>query len=108
MRQRFHSKNDFDAVAAKKSLTNCTYLEDSGCMIDGVTFWGSPWQPEFFGWAFNLPRGDECHKMWKKVPTGIKVLLTHGPPIGHGDLCMDGARAGCVNLLQEIQNRIKP
>src|SRR4026209_1936411 len=33
------------------------YLQDASIEIDGVTFWGSPWQPEFNAWAFNLPRG---------------------------------------------------
>ena len=39
---------------------------------------------------------------------GIDVLVTHGPPIGHGDECEGGHRAGCVDLLAEVQNRIKP
>jgi hypothetical protein len=29
-------------------------------------------------------------------------------PTGHGDECKGGHRAGCVDLLLEIQNRIKP
>jgi len=33
------------------------YLFDSEVVIDGVKFYGSPWQPEFYDWAFNLPRG---------------------------------------------------
>src|SRR5690349_12129486 len=33
------------------------YLEDSGTQIDGVAFWGSPWQPRYRNWAFNLDRG---------------------------------------------------
>jgi hypothetical protein len=32
------------------------YLEDSGSTIDGITFWGSPWQPEFNEWAFRRVR----------------------------------------------------
>src|SRR5437868_2684228 len=31
------------------------YLEDSGATIAGVRYWGSPWQPEYNDWAFNLP-----------------------------------------------------
>lgn len=31
---------------AERALgTGITYLEDSGVTIEGVTFWGSPWQP---------------------------------------------------------------
>lgn len=31
-----------------------------------------------------------------------------GPPYGHGDLCADGLRAGCEDLLEEVQERIRP
>jgi hypothetical protein len=33
----------------------------------------------------------------------VDVLVTHGPPLGHGDLCSNGVRAGCVQLLLTIQ-----
>lgn len=49
-------------------LTNCTYLEDSEVNINGVRIWGSPWQPEFGGWGFNVPRGKEILKKWNKIP----------------------------------------
>ena len=28
--------------------------------------------------------------------------------LGHGDLCKHGGRAGCVNLLLTIQQRVRP
>ncbi|XVQ09420.1 metallophosphoesterase [Spirillospora sp. CA-255316] len=40
------------AVLADRGIR---YLQDSGTEVAGVTFWGSPWQPEFNDWAFN------CH-----------------------------------------------
>jgi hypothetical protein len=42
---------------ARFLLTNATYLENTGVTIDGVTFWGSPYTPEFLAWAFMYPRG---------------------------------------------------
>merc|ERR1712000_681703 len=45
---------------------------------------------------------------WANIPPKVEVLLTHTPPIGHGDLCSTGVRAGCVELLSEVQQRIKP
>lgn len=65
-------------------------------------------QPEFGQWAFNLPRGEECLKMWNKIPIDTDVLLTHTPPLGHGDLACSGVRAGCVELLSAVQRRVKP
>lgn len=42
------------------------------------------------------------------IPEDTDILITHGPPIGHGDLCRSGLRAGCVELLSTVQNRVKP
>lgn len=83
-----------------------TYLQDAEVTIDGVRFWGSPWQPEFFGWAFNLPRGEPLAAKWALVPEGIDVLVTHGPPRGYGDLVQRG-REGCDDLLVAL-DRIRP
>jgi len=59
------------------------YLEDGGAIIEGVRFYGSPWQPEFCGWAFNLTRdGEALGKAWAKIPERLDVLVTHGPPFG--------------------------
>jgi hypothetical protein len=87
---------------------NVIYLEDSGATLHGITIYGSPWQPEFYDWAFNLPRGKPCRDVWEKIPDGTEVLITHGPPLGHGDLCSSGDRAGCYDLLNIIQQRVKP
>lgn len=56
------------------------YLEDSEITIDGIKFYGSPWQPWFGGWAFNLRRGEEIARKWAQIPDDTDVLITHGPP----------------------------
>lgn len=71
---------------AKSILKKITYVEDEAVVIDGVKFYGSPWQPEFCGWAFNLPRkGDQLKARWDAIPNDTDVLITHGPPWGHLD-----------------------
>ncbi|XP_018578376.1 metallophosphoesterase domain-containing protein 1 [Anoplophora glabripennis] len=92
----------------RQYLTNCIYLEDSGVELYGIKIYGSPWQPEFGNWAFNLPRGQECLSKWNLIPDDTDVLVTHTPPLGHGDLVCSGVRAGCVELLHSVQNRVKP
>lgn len=62
-RQRARSVVPLMARAGQASLTNCTYLEDSGTVIEGIRFYGSPWQPEFFGWAFNAKRGGDIDRV---------------------------------------------
>jgi Icc-related predicted phosphoesterase len=82
---------------------NITYLEDEAVTLGGVKFYGSPWQPKFYDWAFNLPRGGEKLKIrWAGIPDDTNVLITHGPPKGIGDLVPRGERTGCEHLLARV------
>jgi predicted phosphohydrolase len=84
-----------------------TYLQDSEVTINGIRFWGSPWQPEFNNWAFNLPRGKPLEDKWALIPTGIHVLITHGPPYGIGDWSGEPIRQGCEELMKAVR-RVRP
>ena len=84
------------------------YLEDASVQLYGYNFYGSPWQPEYGGWAFNVERGRECMAKWNAIPADTDVLITHGPPVGHGDLAQECIRAGCVDLLNTVEQRVKP
>jgi len=84
------------------------YLEDSGCEIDGVKFWGSPYTPYFCDWAFDYQlRNGFMH--WDKIPVDTDVLITHGPPYGCLDQMIPGAteRLGCIEL-KNIIDKIAP
>ena len=96
-----------DREASEPLLTNCTYLHDSAVTALGIRFWGSPWQPWFFNWAFNLQRGEEIRQKWDLIPADTDVLITHGPPRGHGDRTQGGELVGCRDLLDAIE-RIRP
>jgi Icc-related predicted phosphoesterase len=87
---------------ARNLMTSATCLIDEGIEIDGVKIWGSPWQPEFHAWAFNLPRGRKLKEAWDKIPDDSDIVITHGPPRGILDLCSDGAREGCDDLRDRI------
>jgi Icc-related predicted phosphoesterase len=86
-----------------------TYLQDSFTIIDGIKIYGSPWQPEFFNWAFNLPRGGEdLREKWFWIPNDTDILITHGPPKGYGDYVhRDNLNVGCELLLERIKE-VKP
>jgi Icc-related predicted phosphoesterase len=92
---------------SRAALTNAHYLQDDGIEIEGMTFYGSPWQPEFLNLAFNLPRGEPLRRKWRKIPPDTNVLITHGPPYGIGDKTFDGHHVGCEDLLVRVQT-IKP
>ncbi|MDD5656113.1 MAG: metallophosphatase domain-containing protein [Elusimicrobia bacterium] len=84
------------------------YLQDSEARVGRLRVWGSPWQPWFMDWAFNLKRGTELKAKWDLIPDGVDILLTHGPPRGFGDLTRRGPRAGCRELLQAVAKRVRP
>lgn len=86
-----------------------TYLQDSYTIIDGVKIYGSPWQPEFFNWAFNLPRGgNNLREKWSGIPDDTNILITHGPPNGYLDYSFHGnERVGCELLLERVKE-VKP
>ena len=101
----FFQQNDL----AAKWLRNAGihYLQDQEVTIEGLRIWGSPWQPEFHGWAFNLPRNEPLKAKWDLIPSGIDILVTHGPPFGLGDRTQGGEQVGCNELLGAL-DRVQP
>lgn len=89
------------------------YLQDDLLMVGEdyekmVKIWGSPWQPKFHNWAFNLPRGEKIMEMWNLIPNDVDILVTHGPAFGKLDYVpYNGLNVGCEDLLTKIQE-IKP
>lgn len=116
--------------------SHLTYLEDKAITIcpdgsqligtgfypesSGITIYGSPWQPNFNNWAFNLPRGNPLKEKWDMIPKGIDILMTHGPPynildgVGQDnedvypeDDSLSIEHVGCYDL-REAVNKVKP
>lgn len=87
-----HHKGDYDwfhKLMDEDDLlkSNVIYLEDQEHIIEHpklskpIKIYGSPWQPVFFNWAFNLPRnGSKLKEKWDQIPTDTDILITHGPP----------------------------
>jgi Icc-related predicted phosphoesterase len=91
------------------SQSNCVYLEDEGFVIElpeftkSIKFYGSPWQPEFYNWAFNLPRnGKVLESKWADIPVDTDILITHGPPFGVLDIAPTNVRVGCELLYNRV------
>ena len=99
-----------DPRLAQKFVRKVNYLQDSAIEIEGLKIYGSPWQPRFFDWAFNLNRGAEIAEKWKLIPNDTDILITHGPP--HGILDEVPRKyfienTGCEEL-RKVVERIKP
>jgi len=88
---------------ARRVLRSAIYLEDEAITLEGLRIYGSPWQPWFLDWAFNLQRGPELADKWAQIPDDTEVLITHGPPRGIGDRTRRGEHVGCDDLLQRVR-----
>ena len=88
-----------------------TWLNDGGCTIDGVAFWGSPITPRFLDWAFMRDPGPDIERHWAMIPSATDVLVTHGPPAGVLDEVEraggERERTGCPSLLARV-DEIRP
>jgi Icc-related predicted phosphoesterase len=97
-----------NALARSLLPKEVIYLQDELVEVGGLKIYGSPWQPEFCEWAFNLVRGWPLRKKWEAIPEGIDILVTHGPPMGILDYSKFGnEHVGCGDLRQELY-RVKP
>ena len=86
------------------------YLQDSFIKIEKLKIYGSPWQPRFFDWAFNLMRGAEIAEKWKLIPADTDILITHGPPNGILDEVPRSfwiENTGCEELIKKVEE-IRP
>mgnify|MGYP006268769609 CR=1 FL=1 len=96
-----------DDIAPEYKELGVTYLMDNMVEIDGIKIYGSPWQPRFYDWAFNVDRGPAIAEKWAKIPTDLDILITHGPAFGILDDTIQGLRVGCEDLYNKIME-VKP
>lgn len=97
-----------DLNFAKSLIPNVAYyLQDDLVEIEGIKFYGAPWQPWYYDWAFNVERGPDIKEKWDLIPDGVDVLITHGPVAGIHDVNLKGESMGCKDLLDAVL-RIKP
>ena len=90
-------------------LKNARYLQDEEINLGGLRFYGTPWQPWFYDWAFNWPEDESLMPIWNQIPSHVDVLITHTPPQFVLDRTWKGKHAGCpelTNALKRIQPRL--
>lgn len=114
-----HYKSDYDwlhNLMAPENLSqdDVVYLEDNEFIITSpeftrpIKFYGTPWQPWFYDWAFNLPRmGKELKEKWNLIPSDVDVLITHTPPNGIKDYVINwrgNEHVGCEVLRARLED----
>jgi Icc-related predicted phosphoesterase len=90
--------------------SNIHYLRDSGIMIDGKLFYGTPWT--ICGdWAFSEMDRYKRRAIFDKIPSDTDVLISHGPPYSILDRCDNGSHGygsvGDLELLGAVE-RVRP
>lgn len=99
-----------DACRERLRDAGVKYLEDAGCRIGGVSFFGIPWTQQFYDWAFQIPDLSADQACFDIVPPGVDVLVTHGPPNNVRDLVPRGEHVGSPALHRLLwrQDRTPP
>lgn len=86
--------------------SNVDYLVDEGIQIEGWNIWGTPWQPNFHNWAFNVENDYHMMSKLEMIPTETDILVTHHPPYGILDRSSWGQICGCPLTLSHIQKTL--
>jgi Icc-related predicted phosphoesterase len=83
-----------------------TYLQDNEIEVEGLRIYGTPWTPTFCNWAFMRSEGD-LETIYAEIPTGIDILISHGPPQAYCDRNAMGDQCGSYALMRQIRS-VKP
>jgi Icc-related predicted phosphoesterase len=79
----FQDERAHQVMDMLEQIGGAHYLQDECVILNGIEFYGSPWQPWFHNWAFNLQRGSDIARKWELIPDSTNVLITHGPAAGN-------------------------
>lgn len=93
-----------DPSFARGLLTNAVTLIDNDFDWKGIKFYGTPWQPFFNNWHFNIQDDVKRTELFNKIPSTTSVLITHCPPHGILDKNCDGELCGDLALKRKISS----
>jgi Icc-related predicted phosphoesterase len=94
------------------------YLQDSFVIINDLKIYGTPIQPDYHSYAFNVESEQERYRLYSKAPDDTNILVTHTPPFGILDLIdvvsyhpytnekkEETINAGCKPLMKLIEDK---
>lgn len=74
------------------------YIQDEEIEVDGLKIYGTPYQPYFFNWAFNVKDSGKLTVIFSQIPENLDILITHCPPY---DILDKSHRPGYENTTGE-------
>lgn len=92
----------------KQMFTNAIYLDNDECVLEGLRIYGTPYSNKYGRWSFMMEDDELDSNVWSKIPSGIDILVVHGPPHGILDFVPRGGHVGSRSLRTHIFDRIKP
>ena len=78
-----------------------TLLVDESVTIQGASFYGCPWTPQFMDWSF-MRTDKQREQYWHYCDAEPDILITHGPPLGILD-ASGRENIGCEYLRKYVQ-----
>jgi len=91
------------------------YLNHEAAEVGGLKIFGSPYSCALYQpspWAFDYDRKSyRSEQLWSRIPEGLDILITHGPPKGILDLVdthgtREDPNVGDVNLLYHVKRTL--
>lgn len=82
---------------------NHHYLLDSGTCISNLRIWGTPWSLPYGNYSFMADEDDIARRLSGLDVEKPHIVVSHGPPYGHGDIGHRHEKAGSKALLTAIQ-----
>lgn len=96
---------------AEGACPGVRFIEEGLIEIEGLKIWCSAFTPAFCDWAYNVYSTEDLKKHWNRIPEGVDIVATHGPPYGMLDVVFSPPsyeeHAGCRELWDAIM-RVKP
>jgi len=83
------------------------YLQDTSYSFNHVNFYGTPWVPDLYCWAFYKSH-DDLKEVFSKIPDDCNVLLSHAPgtenDMGTSLWFPDRPKYGCQELTDVVNS----
>lgn len=81
-----------------ETIPNLVYLHHETYEYKGYKIFGTPWQPFFNNWSFNVKDNLELYEKYLQIPEDTQILITHCPAEGILDRTHDMKKVGSKAL----------